>query len=280
LIDLHTHTTESDGTLTPELLVAEAAALGLEALAITDHDTLLGYELAAEPARRAGIELICGIELSTKLDGRTVHLLGYFLNDPPSAGFVSWLRQMQASRRERNIRMAEKLRTFNMEITIQEVEALGRSIAGRPHFARLMVEKGYVRTIQQAFDDYLDESAKGYVDRYEPHLGEAIQRVRDAGGMASLAHPIRVHNQAAIPSMREIGLAALEAHHSDHSPAQTRTYLALAEQCGYAVTGGSDFHGSVKPGVRLGKPVVPRSVLDRLRERFRKPLPVETPRPA
>jgi hypothetical protein len=268
LIDLHTHTTESDGTLTPDELIAEAASRGIQALSITDHDTLAGYEKAIEPAGKAGIELICGIELSTKVDGRTVHLLAYFLGEPPAGPFWQWLREMQASRRERNIRMTEKLRTFGFDISIEEVERLGRSIAGRPHFARIMVQKGYVRTIQQAFDDYLDESAKGYVDRYEPKLGEAITRVHAAGGVTSLAHPIRVHDQSAIPGMKDLGLRAIEVYHSDHGPAETERYLELAEKYGYAVTGGSDFHGAVKPGVQVGCAQVPRSVLDRLRERF------------
>jgi len=268
LIDLHTHTTESDGTLTPDELVAEAASRGLQALSITDHDTLAGYEKAIEPARKAGIELVCGIELSTKVDGRTVHLLAYFLSEPPAGSFWEWLREMQASRRERNVRMAERLRTFGIDISIEEVERLGRSIAGRPHFARIMVQKGYVRTIQQAFDDYLDESAKGYVDRYEPKLGEAIQRVHGAGGVTSLAHPIRVHDQSAIPGMKDLGLTAIEVYHSDHGPAETERYLQLAAKYGYAVTGGSDFHGAVKPGVEVGSARVPKSVLDQLRAQF------------
>ena len=268
MIDLHTHTTESDGTLTPGELIAEAAARKLEALSITDHDTLAGYEKAIAPAEEAGIELICGIELSTKLNGKTVHLLAYFLNQPPAGEFWDWLNQMQASRRERNLRMVDKLRTFGIDISIEEVERLGRSIAGRPHFARIMVQKGYVPTIQRAFDDYLDESARGYVDRYEPALAEAIQRVQDTGGISSLAHPIRVRDQAAIPGLKDAGLNALEVFHSDHGPAETGRYRELAEEYGFAITGGSDFHGAVKPGVELGCAEVPRSVLDQLRERF------------
>jgi hypothetical protein len=164
--------------------------------------------------------------------------------------------------------MVDKLRTFDIDISIEEVERLGRSIAGRPHFARIMVQKGYVPTIQRAFDDYLDESARGYVDRYEPALAEAIQRVQDTGGISSLAHPIRVRDQAAIPGLKDAGLNALEVFHSDHGPAETGRYRELAEEYGFAITGGSDFHGAVNPGVELGCADVPRSVLDQLRERF------------
>ena len=280
MIDLHTHTQESDGTLTPAELIAEAASRGIEALSITDHDTLAGYEKATGLARDAGIDLVCGIELSTKVDGRTVHLLAYFLNQPPAGSFPDWLREMQASRRERNVRMAEKLRTFGFDISIEEVEQLGRSIAGRPHFARIMLQKGYVRTIQQAFDDYLDESAKGYVDRYEPTMEEAIRRVRAAGGVTSLAHPIRVPDQSAIPAMKDIGLDAIEVYHSDHGHAETEWYRNLASQYGFAVTGGSDFHGAVKPGVEVGCARVPRSVLDQLREQFPASPRVQTQHPA
>jgi predicted metal-dependent phosphoesterase TrpH len=268
LIDLHTHTTESDGTLTPQRLIVEAAAAGLRAISITDHDTLSAHRLAHGPAREAGIDLVCGIELSTKFRGRTVHLLGYFLHGQPAESFSAWLGQMRQSRRERNLRMVEKLRGFGMDITIEEVEARGRSIAGRPHFARLMVEKGYVDTIQQAFDDYIDEGAKGYVDRYEPSLEEAVRHVHEAGGIASLAHPVRIPDLTAIPAMRDFDLDAIEAYHSDHDAALTRRLLGMAEHCGYAVTGGSDFHGEVKPRVRLGSVAVPNDVLDRLRERF------------
>jgi hypothetical protein len=269
LIDLHTHTNESDGTLSPAELVAEAERAGLKALAITDHDTLRGYDAAAPAAAQVGLELICGIELSTKLHGRSVHLLGYFLDGPPSAGFREWIELMQASRHERNIRLAARLRELGLDITLEEVRARGRSMTGRPHFARVMLEKGYVASMQQAFDDYLDESAKGYVERMEPQLSEAVERIQAGGGLASLAHPVRL-DPSVLPEICDFGLDAIEAYHSDHGPDEVERYLALAKRCGLAVTGGSDFHGAVKPGLRLGwgyngSAAVPPDVLDRLR---------------
>jgi predicted metal-dependent phosphoesterase TrpH len=276
LIDLHTHTNESDGSYSPFELIDAAVALGLEALAISDHDTLAGYDCALPRAREKGLDLVCGVELSTKLNGRTVHLLGYFLNGPPANGFRDWLGQMQATRRDRNVRMAERLRSLGVEVSIEEVERRGRSLAGRPHFARLMVEKGYVSNIQQAFDDYLDESAKGYVDREEPQLTFGIEQIRAAGGISSIAHPVRMgyrdpaQLRALVAEMRDAGLSAIEVYHSDHRPADTARYLEWTRELSLGVSGGSDFHGDVKPGVRLGTGPgalnIPLSVLERLRE--------------
>ena len=277
MIDLHTHTNESDGSLPPARLVEDAAALGLEALAICDHDTLAGYEQALPRAAELGVELVCGIELSTKLDGRSVHLLGYFLDGPPPAPFSDWVLEMQASRRDRNRRMAERLRSLGIDITLEEVVRKGRSLTGRPHFAKVMVEKGYVGTIQEAFDEFLDESAKGYVDRREPRLDEGIEKLNAAGGLASLAHPVRLCRRnperlrKLVGQMKDAGLGGIEVYHSDHSARETEEYLRVARELDLAITGGSDFHGEAKPGVRLGVGAgglnIPRSVLDRLRER-------------
>jgi predicted metal-dependent phosphoesterase TrpH len=254
LIDLHSHTNESDGTCSPGELLETAIHAGVDTLAITDHDTFAGYDAALPLARAAGVELLCGIELSTKLHGRSVHLLGYFLNDARPAGFRAWVREMQESRRDRNIRLAARLRELGFDITLEEAEARGRGMTARPHFAQIMVEKGYVSSYRQAFDDYLDESAKGYVYRSEPQFADAVDRIRRVGGIASLAHPTRVRGDvpALMPELCEAGLNAIEAYHSDHAPGDTELFLHLAEKYGLLVTGGSDFHGDVKPGVKLG----------------------------
>lgn len=254
MIDLHSHTTASDGTFSPAQLVDEAGRAGLRILGITDHDTFSGYDQALPLARQAGLELVCGIELSTKLHGHSVHLLGYFLSADSLGDFRNWIADLQASRQDRNVRLVARLRELGLDITLEEVEARGGGMTGRPHFAQLLIEKGYVRNMQQAFDDYLDESAKGYVTRNEPQFGEAVQHIRSAGGIASLAHPIRIREDVAtiLPDLRAAGLNAIEAYHSDHSPEQTALYLQLAKQLGLLVTGGSDFHGAVKPEIRLG----------------------------
>ena len=274
MIDLHSHTTASDGTFSPAQLVDEARRTGIRTLGITDHDTFSGYDQALPLAQNAGLELICGIELSTKLHGHSVHLLGYFLN-LSAAGlgdFRTWIGEVQASRRDRNVRLIARLRELGVDITLEEVQARGGGMTGRPHFAQLLIEKGYVKSMQQAFDDYLDESAKGYVTRHEPGFAEAVRRIRDAGGIASLAHPIRLREDlaAVLPELRAAGLNAIEVYHSDHSPEQTARYLQLAKEHGLLITGGSDFHGAVKPEIHLGTGrdgnlTVPADVVVRLR---------------
>jgi predicted metal-dependent phosphoesterase TrpH len=275
VIDLHTHTTASDGSFSPAELVQAAVSVGLEALGITDHDTFAGYDEAAPHATAAALPLVCGIELSTKMQQprRTVHLLGYFLSGPPAPAFVDWLIGLQAARRDRNIRLAARLRTLGLDVHVEEVEAIGRSLAGRPHFARLLVNKGYVSSIRDAFDRYLDETAPGYVDREEPTLEDAIRRVNDAGGLPSLAHPVRLgkrdvsEEDELIASFTRMGLRAIEVYHSDHDTADRQRYFQIAMKYGLKITGGSDFHGSNKPGVELGRGIggnlhIPRVVLD------------------
>jgi hypothetical protein len=273
LIDLHSHTNESDGSLAPPKLIEDAVRAGVTVLAITDHDTLAGYDLALPAALAAGLDLVCGIELSTKLRGRSTHLLGYFPAGGALEEFRAWVLLQQRSRKDRNIRLVARLRELGFDITLEEAEARGRGMTGRPHFAALMLEKGYVRTYRQAFDDYLDESAKAYVYRHEPTFSEAVAVVRRAGGIASLAHPTRVHGDVAelMPELCAAGLNAIEAYHSDHAPAETAYFVELACRHDLLVTGGSDFHGeTVKPGVKLGSGYqgnlsVPREVMDHLR---------------
>lgn len=273
MIDLHSHTNESDGSCSPARLVQEAVRAGVDVLGITDHDTFAGYDQALPEARAQGVELVCGIELSTRLHGYSVHLLGYFLGDDGLRGFRDWVLEMQASRRERNVRLAARLRELGFQITVEEAQARGRGMTGRPHFAEIMVEKGYAANYRQAFDDYLDESAKGYVYRREPQFAEAVAQILKAGGIASLAHPVRVKGDLAamLPELCGAGLNAIEAYHSDHGARETELYLGLAKRHGLMVTGGSDFHGSPKPEVLLGTGYagnlhLPDDLLERLRE--------------
>jgi 3',5'-nucleoside bisphosphate phosphatase len=254
LIDLHSHTNESDGSASPAELIDIARRTGIGILAITDHDTLAGYDRALPIANDAGIDLICGIELSAKLQGHSAHLLGYFLNNDELRPFREWIKELQSSRRERNVRLAARLRELGIDLTIEEAEARGRAITGRPHFAQLIVEKGYAASIQGAFDKYLDAAAPGYVQRNEPEFLDAIKRIRQAGGIASLAHPVRLKSDvvSVLPQLRESGLNAIEAYHSDHTPVDTELFLSLAKRYGLSVTGGSDFHGTAKPDIDLG----------------------------
>jgi 3',5'-nucleoside bisphosphate phosphatase len=281
VIDLHIHTTASDGTWPPEQIVTGAKKLGLDAIAITDHDTFAGYEEARPIAAREGVQLICGIELSTKLvsatgGGRpkTVHLLGYFLR-PPGGELLEWVKAQQQIRYERNVQLSARLAELGVPVTMEEVAQRGRTMAGRPHFAALMVEKGYVTTLQEAFDKYLDEKGAAYVDKHDPSLAEGIRQVREAGGIPSLAHPIRLNRfgreeEDLIRQMAKMGLLAIEVYHCDHTIRHRERYEFLAQTYRLAITGGSDFHGDNKPGVELGSGrngnvSAPRKILERLR---------------
>ena len=276
MIDLHTHTDRSDGTFTPAELIAEAVRVGLHALAITDHDTMAGCDAARPHAEDAGLDLVCGIELSTKYKGQSVHLLGYFPNEGPSDEFRAWLDFLLESRRDRNRRLIARLQSLGVDIKLEDVEKKGRTLTARPHFARVLVEKGYVKDLQEAFDVYLDESAKGYVQRQDVPISEAIERIAQAGGVSSLAHPVRIVRNdweklaEYVGDFASMGLRAIEVYHSDHSPENVAYYQRLADRFGLAVTGGSDFHGGNKPSISLGTGhrgnlCVPDELLEELR---------------
>jgi hypothetical protein len=279
VIDLHSHTNESDGTFTPLELVDLAMERGLEALAISDHDTFAGFDQASPVARSRGLDLVCGIELSTRVPGtkvRTVHLLGYFLHQPPPKDFREWLGELIAGRRDRNQRLIQSLHDQGIDIELGEVERLGRTLTGRPHFARVLIQKGYVSTFDEAFRRYLGEQAPTYVERFAPYIPVAIERVVKAGGLPVLAHPIRLNfrdpkpEEKFISQLRDAGLLGIEVFHSDHRPADMERYAALARKLNLAVSGGSDFHGEVKPQISLGTGYngnlnIPKSVLDGLR---------------
>lgn len=274
MIDLHTHTNESDGTLSPHELVRAAVNAGLEALAITDHDTFAGYDQAAPGAQSCGLNLVCGVELSTRYRDRPVHLLGYFLKGGPPDEFRDWMSSLQSTRHKRNVELVRKLQSCGVAIGIEEVYEPGRKLPGRPHFAALLLSKGYVSSRQQAFDEYLSESGKCYVARDEPDLEESIARIEECGGIASLAHPTRFSRdrtvaEAAIRAMMKAGLRAVEVHHSDFASGDMEFYRGLADRLRLLVTGGSDFHGENKPAVQLGTGVngnvrVPKAVLEDL----------------
>jgi predicted metal-dependent phosphoesterase TrpH len=279
VIDLHSHTNESDGTFTPEELVNLAMERKLDALAISDHDTFAGFDQALPIAQAGGLDLVCGVELSTRIKGsklRTVHLLAYFLHQPPPPDFREWLGELITGRRDRNQRLITSLQEQGLDITLPEVERMGRTLTGRPHFARILIDKGYVSSFDEAFRRYLGESAPSYVERFAPYVPEAIHRVNLAGGLPVIAHPIRLgYRDAAeeekfIGELRDAGLRGIEVFHSDHRPADMERYAGLARKFNLAVTGGSDFHGTVKPQISLGTGCnenlnIPKSILDNLR---------------
>jgi predicted metal-dependent phosphoesterase TrpH len=271
MVDLHAHTDSSDGVLSPRRLVDLARNNGLAALAITDHDTLDGYDLAAPYAREAGVELVCGIELSSRFRLKNVHILGYFLEKSPTDEFRRHLADLKVSRRERNRRLVARLRELGLDVTLEEAERLGKDQTGRPHFARLLVQKGYADSYREAFDRFLDEGAPGYVERDEPSLESVCSWIRDAGGISAWAHPGRVIAGAdtepaeLFAEIAARGCLAIEAYHRDHTIDQGECYANVARGLGLGVTGGSDFHGPTPGGVPLGGLRLPYSLLEELR---------------
>ncbi len=264
-IDLHAHTTASDGELSPTALVEQAAAIGLEAIAVTDHDTTAGVAEALAAGRRLNIEVVAGIELSAEPpSGPTgaraqCHILGLFI-DPECRTLLDRLHAVIANRNRRNGQIIERMRTeLHWDITLEEVERVaGGEVVARPHFARVLVEKGVVTSIKEAFDVYLGKGGRAYVDRDRLTPEEAIRLIHAADGVAVLAHPNNLHmtpqeTERYISSLRDVGLDAIEARYNLHTLEETSRYLAMAERIGLLTSGGSDYHGlAVKPAVRLG----------------------------
>ena len=257
--DLHTHSTASDGQYTPTQLVRLAKERGLDALALTDHDTVDGLEEAVLAGERMGIRVIRGIELSAR-EYPTFHILGYGF-DPESPALSDLCRELKEGRDQRAPRIIAFLEEQGVRIPLSEVEELaGGQIMGRPHFAQVLVRHGYVSSNREAFDRYLDtRDFHRRVERPKPLAQVCVETIRAAGGKASLAHPyqIGVGDEALetlVRGLAEYGIDAIECYYPKYSPEQQALYLRLTEQFHLHVTGGSDFHGErVKPGVELAK---------------------------
>ncbi|KGK86685.1 histidinol phosphatase [Desulfosporosinus sp. HMP52] len=261
-VDLHCHTTASDGLLTPRELVRMAAEIGLKGIGITDHDTIQGWAEAEEAGVQYKIEVLQGVELNTDWNGQEVHILGYAL-DNTSAKLNEQLKSLREARELRMQDILKCLATLDIELHDEEVRKLsqGDSI-GRPHIAQALVERGIVRDTREAFERYLGRGAPAYVPRYKISTEEGIRLVREAQGVAVLAHPGMQGLDDEIPVWAKMGLQGLEVRHSEHSEEDVRRYAAIAQQYELIMTGGSDFHGEIrKPGVELGEWGVPLTVL-------------------
>jgi predicted metal-dependent phosphoesterase TrpH len=276
-IDLHTHTTHSDGSSTPEELIAMASAGRARAVAITDHDTVSAIAEARRVAERIGIEFVAGIEISAEYSPGTMHILGYCIDEQSLALGVK-LDELRRAREARNPQIASRLQSLGFDIGYREVSELaGNQVVGRPHFARLMIQKGYVSSVQEAFDRYLKKGAPAYVEKARLSPAESIALIHDAGGVAVLAHPYQLklssHEQLDLLAgeLAAQGLDGIEAVYSRHSPAQRATYIEVAGRHRLLVTGGSDYHGSYKPDISivtgLGDLQVPYELLEALKAR-------------
>ena len=298
MIDLHVHSTFSDGSMTPEELVALAVKGGLSALALTDHDTTEGIETflgAGERARRdsasGDVRLTCipGVEMSVAVERGTMHVLGYFI-DFGNAELEALLVRVRGGRNERNERILSKLCGLGLSLEMSEVlEFAGDGVVGRPHFARALVAKGYVKSHPAAFEKYLAKGRPAYVNRYRPSAEESIKAISNAGGVPAVSHPSTLGLgpkalRALLEELSEAGLQGIEAYYSEHSYEVQRRYVDLADSLGLVATGGSDFHGDLNPAITLGRGFgrlcVPDSVVNELRQRcaFRGDAPQEAGR--
>ncbi|MCC2641138.1 MAG: trpH [Nitrospira sp.] len=274
-IDLHLHTTHSDGSFSTRDVMGFAKQAGLTALAITDHDIVEGIPEATAIGTELGIEVIPGVEISSRLGESELHILGYFLQwtDPVLAQRLVTLRD---SRHSRNPKIVQRLNELGIDMTYDEVRALaGTESVGRPHIARLLMEKHVVTSAKEAFDRYLANGRPAFVDRELPQPAEAVRWIREAGGVPVLAHPTWVRTSAEglrllLRELKEAGLGGIEVHYSTHSPSQTAEYLDLARQLDLLVTGGSDFHGLTKPDIEVGIGRGQLKVSDRLLDPLRK----------
>lgn len=272
-IDLHLHSTASDGTLTPEEVVRLASRLKLKAIALTDHDSVEGITAALKTAKDYGVEVVPAVELSSDLKGRDIHFLGYYI-EYTSERLLKHLKKLRQLRFERAVRMVERLREIGLDIPLQEViEKAGNGAVGRAHLARVMVDKGFIDNIEEAFERYIGRKAPCYIEKYIYTPEEVIDIISRAGGIAVLAHPGLSHVDEHIPKFIESGLKGLEIYHSDHAKSDMRFYRSLAQRNGLIVTGGSDCHGlDSARGLVIGSVKVPDTVLDSLKQTLNKSL--------
>lgn len=271
MIDLHLHTTASDGRSTPEDLVREASAAGITVMAVTDHDTTAGVHRAQAAAREGGLVCLSGIEISAVHEGRDVHLLGYFL-DPDEPALADFLAAQRAERRRRLVEILERLRGLGLPIDEAPLMAAtldGARSVGRPLVAAALVAAGCATDVTDAFDRYLGAGRPAFVARRGASPGQVIGRLHEAGAIVSLAHPGKQHLEALVPDLVAVGLDAVEAYHPDHDADLVARYLAIARTFNLAVSGGSDYHG---PGSgradALGRVGLPAEAFDDLASRI------------
>lgn len=274
-VDLHIHTTASDGVMRPSEIVRYAKLKGLQAIAITDHDTIEGLEEGLKEGERLNFEVIPGVEISAEYPNGSMHLLGYFI-DIHHPLLNEKLKYLQEVRAERNPKIAEKLNHLGLKVTFEEVlKASGGGQVGRPHFAQVLIEKGYVKNFQEAFDRFLKKGAPAYVEkmRYSPR--EALHFIQEAKGVCVLAHPKTLGIQGItqleelISNLIEMGLKGLEVYYPEHSHSEVAQYKALAERYGLLITGGTDYHGiegnELEIGVGRGDMRLPYSMVEGLK---------------
>ncbi|MBA4368510.1 MAG: PHP domain-containing protein [Desulfobacterium sp.] len=263
-IDLHIHSTASDGTLTPREILLLAEQLGIRAISITDHDTIEGTEQAVLYKKPLSLEFITGVEISSNPpfslpSTGSLHILGYGIQTNHS-GLKAALNRLQTSRKNRNPEILKRLADMGIWITPEEIrKTVGPGQIGRPHIAQVLIAKGFVRNMDDAFETYLGKNRPAYIEKYRIECEHAIQLILSAGGIPVLAHPGIIKTadpdglSFLVATLKEMGLMGIEVYYPGHSKAQTNQYLQLAQNTDLLVTGGTDFHGSMHPEIQMGK---------------------------
>jgi hypothetical protein len=273
--DLHIHTLASDGWFTPEGAVERASRAGLAAISIADHDSINGIRAALWAGKKYGVEVIPGIELSSEFEGHELHILGYFI-DWRDKRFRNKVLELQEARADRAKEMLNKLKTLNINIAYNVVLVSAGGVVGRPHIAQAMLERGYVRTRQEAFDKYLNFNKPAYASKCPLSFADAIKMIRKVGGISSLAHPVFIGKDEILPELVDQGLQAIEVYHTKHDKTTTEHYEKLAKKYDLLITGGSDAHGREVP---VGAVRIPYGLVEELKDELvsREGVKVETP---
>lgn len=265
--DLHLHTFYSDGTYSPEELVAQAQRQDLQAMALTDHDTVEGCGLAAQACRAAGIEFLAGTELTAEQDGHEIHILGYLI-DLQNPKFLQEIGKFQTVRQNRIREMVQRLNQLNVPLQAEEVFALANCRApGRPHVARALVQAGFVGSLDEAFERFLKKNRPAWVPKFKMSASEATALIHQSGGVAVMAHPGLNRSDEVIPAMVEAGLDGIECFHTKHSAAMSEHYLQIAGRFKLLITGGSDCHGLSKGRPLIGSVRLPYEHVEKLHAR-------------
>lgn len=275
MIDLHMHSVFSDGSKTPEELVAAGRELGLHAMALTDHDTVSGVPRFLAAAAAADMPAVAGVEVSAEIEVGTLHVLGYGV-DPRSGTLLEHLRWIRNGRTERNAEILQKLNRLGLRLTLADVEKVaGAEVIGRPHIAQALIAKGYVRNKREAFDRYLARGKPAFAERKRLDAHATLELIRAAGGLPVIAHPhtLKMTARELRPFLNEliaIGLAGIEVYYPEHTGEMQRQYRELANDLNLLTTGGSDYHGEMSPGLQLGRGagglLVPDKVWDALQQ--------------
>lgn len=270
--DLHLHSAASDGTNSPEEVVKKAKEMGFAGIALTDHDTVDGLEEALNAGRKLGIEVIPGIEISTLQGEEELHVLGYFINWRDET-LIKKLKLFVESRKTRAEKMVRKLNELGIKISLERVKQIaGPDFIGRPHIAKALIEKGYVKSIPEAFTErFIGKNGKAYVERYKVNVEEGIKMILDAGGIPVLAHPGLIHrdygrvSEETIIKYKGMGLKGIEVFYSKHDENTTKRFFDIAQRNGLLITGGSDCHGDNGEGRLMGTVKLPYMYVEKLK---------------